>query len=293
VPVGPDVIAPAVPLPELPKPLLSGPLPVDLQPRLEDARKDLPESYSDGCHQDYGSEKLGDCVYGKRHGDVTVALVGDSHAAQWLPAIERLADERDWRLLSFTKSGCPMVDVTVWNSALKREYRECDDWREAVLDRLRGEHVTIAFVANADMYEVVDEEGHRAPDDQRERWEAGLASSLARIGQEVGRLVVIGDTPRLGYDPLECLATHADLAGCDTASSGKLDPAYAAVESDVAAAAGAQRIAVDGWICPDGSCPLVRGSMLVFRDDHHLTATFAAVLADRIGAALDGTMTTS
>jgi hypothetical protein len=69
-----------------------------------------------------------------------------------------------------------------------------------------------------------------------------------------------------------------------------VDPDYAAVEAAAAAAAGVERISATDWICPDGSCPLVRGSFLVFRDDHHLTATFAAALADHIGAALDGAL---
>jgi hypothetical protein len=249
----------------------------------------VPASYADGCHLvDYGIERPRDCVYGRRRSDMTAALVGDSHAAQWLPALERLADERGWRLLAYTKSGCPMVDVTVWNAPLKRAYRECDRWRENVLERLAREHVDLAIVASADMYQVIDEEGRRGPDDQPERWRAGLTSSLEAVAQAAGRVVLLADTPRFGYDPLECLATHTDIGGCDADSAGALDPAYAAVEAAAAAEAGVKRISANDWICPDGSCPLVRGSLLVFRDDHHLTATFAAALAERIGAVLDG-----
>ena len=278
-----------MPIDDLPPAVLSGPLPVDIQPRLEKARDDVPSSYADGCHLvDYGIERPRDCVYGRPDGDTTAALIGDSHAAQWLPALERLADQRGWRLLAYTKSGCPMVDVTVWNAPLKRAYRECDHWRANVLEQLAREDVDIAIVTSADMYQVIDEDGHRKPDDQPERWRAGLASSLAGIGRTVGRVVLLADTPRFDYDPLECLATHADISGCDAASAGILDPDYAALEVAAASAAGVERISANDWICPDGSCPLVRGSLLVFRDDHHLTATFAAALADRIGAALDG-----
>jgi peptidoglycan/LPS O-acetylase OafA/YrhL len=274
---------------DLPPGVLSGPLPTNLQPSLEDGRKDLPSSYADGCHVvDYGLAEPGECVYGKRGSAVTAVLIGDSHAAQWLPALQRLADERGWSLLGFTKSGCPMVDATVWNGSLKRAYRECDSWRATVLERLAKEDISIAFVANADMYQVVDQEGRREPPDQRERWRGALASSLATIGGLADRVVVLADTPRLAYDPLDCLATHDDVAGCDAASEDLLDPDYAALEAAVASAAGVEWISANEWICPDGSCPLVRGTLLVFRDDHHLTATFAAALAERIGAALDG-----
>jgi hypothetical protein len=182
--------------------------------------------------------------------------------------------------------------VKVWNGVLKRAYRECDGWRENVLERLASEDVDIAFVANADMYQVMDEDGQREPPDHRERWQAGLTASLERIDELVDRVVVLADTPRLAYDPLECLATHGDIAGCDTASADLLDPGYDALEASVATAAGVDRISANDWICPDGTCPLVRGTLLVFRDDHHLTATFAAALAEHLGAALDGTLTT-
>ena len=38
--------------------------------------------------------------------------------------------------------------------------------------------------------------------------------------------------------------------------------------------------------CPTDPCPPIIGTNLVYRDHHHLTATFAASLADVLGAAL-------
>jgi hypothetical protein len=62
---------------------------------------------------------------------------------------------------------------------------------------------------------------------------------------------------------------------------------YAALERAAAAAAGAGFVSAADWICEEADCPLVRGSILVYRDSHHLTATYAARLAERLGAALD------
>ena len=39
-------------------------------------------------------------------------------------------------------------------------------------------------------------------------------------------------------------------------------------------------------LCPGSSCPVVIDRMIVYRDDHHLTATFAASLADVLGERL-------
>jgi hypothetical protein len=66
-----------------------------------------------------------------------------------------------------------------------------------------------------------------------------------------------------------------------------VDEAYAELEARAVEAAGAGLISTTDWICSETDCPLVRGEILTFRDAHHLTATFAARLAERLGAAID------
>jgi hypothetical protein len=66
-----------------------------------------------------------------------------------------------------------------------------------------------------------------------------------------------------------------------------VDEVYAELEADAVSAAGAGRISATDWVCFAEDCPLVRGPLLVYRDTHHLTATFAARLAERLGAAID------
>jgi hypothetical protein len=271
----------------LPAGVLAGPLPSGLDPPLEQARDDLPRSYSDGCHLDFATVEPGECAYARRRSKTTAVLVGDSHAAQWLPAVEGLAATRGWRLLAFTKSGCPMVDVSVWNFPLKRDYRECGRWREHVLARMRREAAAVAFVANSRMYEVVDAGGRRGPAAESELWPVGLVSSLQSIARVADHVVMLGDTPRLDYDPLECLASNDAVEDCETRRVSMVDADYAAEEAAAASDADVARIATDEWVCPEEDCPLVRGTMLVYRDHHHLTATFARALAPLLGAALD------
>ena len=67
-----------------------------------------------------------------------VVLFGDSHAAQWVPALQQLATERGWQLISLTKSSCPAARVTVYSDVLRRTYLECDEWRERMLKRIEA-----------------------------------------------------------------------------------------------------------------------------------------------------------
>jgi peptidoglycan/LPS O-acetylase OafA/YrhL len=273
---------------ELPDPVRSGPVPEDLVPPLDGAYWDLPAGYADDCHLDFPETAAPDCVYGPEDATDTVVLLGDSHAQQWLPTVQALAEDRGWRLRAITKSACPMVDATVWNGPLKRGYRECDSWREEALALIAAEAPELVLVSSASTYELMDGEGGRLEDgtEAEATWDEALSGYLRRMG-ESAPVIVIADTPRVGYDPAECLATSDGIEECEASREQMVDAAYAAREADAAAEAGAGLISATNWICFEADCPLVRGSMLVYRDGHHLTATFAARLAERLGAAID------
>ena len=239
---------------------VSGAIPDDLVPTLEQAYYDLPAGYRDGCHLDYATVEPPTCVYGPPGAATTVLLLGDSHAQQWLPALQSLADERGWRLRAITKSACPLVDATVWNGSLKRAYRECDAWRERALRLIDEEQPALVLVASADMYDILDEQGRPlkdgagGPESAAAAWDAGLASFLARATDRAP-VVVLADTPRLGYDPAECLATHADLEDCDASRERMVDDEYSAREAAAAASAGAAVVSATDWLCDETGLP--------------------------------------
>ena len=104
---------------------------------------------------------------------------------------------------------------------------------------------------------------------------------------ELAPVIVIADTPRVGYDPVECLATSDGVEGCAIDRSGMVDETYRELEASAAAAAGVGLVSATDWLCFEADCPLVRGNLLVYRDSHHLTATFARRLAERLGTAID------
>ena len=66
-------------------------LPADLEPSLGDATRIRPPAYSDGCHARPGDVKAHACAYGVDGATRTVLLFGDSHALQWLPALQAIA----------------------------------------------------------------------------------------------------------------------------------------------------------------------------------------------------------
>ena len=138
----------------------------------------------------------GDCVFGDPAGDVTVVLFGDSHAAQWFPALERLATERGWRLVSMTKSACTTADIDIWADIVKRRYEECTRWREAALGRMAAERPDLVVVSDSRGYKAMVDGSAVPIATVRDQWDAAAGRTLERLADLAGHVVVIGDTPR-------------------------------------------------------------------------------------------------
>lgn len=254
---------------------------------VREADRDTPRIYADGCHLDFPSTTSGPCAYGNPASPTTVVLFGDSHAAQWFPALERLADDRDWRLVSLTKSACPSADVTVYLQSLKRPYAECDAWRESALGRIDQIDAALVVVANSRGHLLLDGDAIVGAADYEAVWSDALARTLERLGRDDGAVTVIGDTPRSRLDVPVCLSRHADdPLACATARAEALDAAHLGAERDVALELGIPFVDPTLWVCPSDPCPVVIGTDAVYRDEHHLTAAYARHLATRLAGAL-------
>lgn len=260
-------------------PTPAGPVPADLVPPLATVRRDLPPIYADECHAEWKETAPPDCVYGRKDGK-TVFLIGDSHAAHWFPTFQRLADEQDWRLVSLTKSACPVADLPVYNGTLKREYTECDTWRTAVLDRISREKPAMVVVSDSRIGQLWVN-GNAVPyTDREDLWATGLERSLDELRKVAGHVVVIGDTPRPATDAPVCVSGHLDDAlACATPLSEAITPAWTATERTVSTETGSTFIDPTAWLCPTVPCPAVIGNVLVYRDGHHMTTPFARALA--------------
>ena len=280
---GPAASTTPTPIPTTP----SGPVPADLQPPLPKAHGDLPATYADGCEVAQFATKSGPCVYGNPRSGTTVVLFGDSHAAQWFPALERLAIERSWRLVSLTKVQCGAVDHPVWNGVLKRAYPECDAWRAAALRRISSEHPALVVVANS-KFASFEIGGRQATlQETADGWPKALANMLRALSASATHVAVIGDTPQMATDPADCLSAHPkDARACARPRSEAVDWGRLAADRGAADATGAIFIDPTPWTCPTEPCPVVIDGLLVYLDAGHMTATFSSALAPYLGAAL-------
>ncbi|MBP1704381.1 MAG: acyltransferase 3 [Chloroflexi bacterium] len=262
-----------------PTPRVSFVLPRDVRPSLARARADVERLNRDGCLAYEAATVPRRCVYGDRRGSFTVALVGDSHASHLFPAINAISSRHGWRLETYVKVSCPFIDMRVRNLALKREYRECPPWRNAVIARLAADPPDLIVVSNSRWTFPV-----RTEDRTVARQAAALARMLTRLP---GTVVVVADIPAADRDIPGCLSSHVrDIRPCAVPRSTAFSGAMVARERAAAREAGARLVDLTRAVCPSDPCPAVVRGMIVLRDNHHLTATFARSLAPALDRAL-------
>jgi peptidoglycan/LPS O-acetylase OafA/YrhL len=250
-----------------------------LRPNPLKARADRGRSYYEGCMVGIEGTNSNKCLYGNPTGDRTLILFGDSHAMQYFPAVEELAEIHGWRLIVLTKAECPPEEVEVRSMVEDREYSQCDDWRQEALERIEqgGKSVTVVMSGDTEYIPYGPDGEELTDDDAAKAMEAGYLRTLRRIEAAGPHTVVIRDNPSSIEDVPSCVSEDIQHLGrCAFPRHREWDREY-----DVRAAeASPDTHLVDfiGDICPGEVCRAVIGNALVYRDKDHLTATFARTL---------------
>ena len=235
---------------------------------------DIPVVYGRDCHTSPRSPEVRPCVLRRsKTSRATVVIVGDSHAANWVPAMEAVASKADWDLISMTKSSCSLTLPTV-GPALHSD-DSCLAWSDAVLDLLHEIQPDMVLLARKRMN--TDFASTETGD-----WIPGLVAMLnqvlAALHKVSSQVVVLADTPRLPFDPPSCLAREGE---CTALLEGTFDPPdalLAAADRQVSV----QVVDLRHLVCPEGVCQSVIGNIVVWRDDHHFTATYSRSMAPEL-----------
>ncbi|WP_433124112.1 acyltransferase family protein [Micromonospora sp. CA-240977] len=250
------------------------------------AARDTPQSQSlsqaKSCHVSLESATPEVCVYGKMNSATTIALAGDSHADQWVPAMRLAAETNGWRLATYTKSGCPFLTAEI--SLNDRPYSSCTEWNKRVRQTLLGAGRPDLLVVTSAEYPINGEPAAK--------WRSALVRELREtwsgmIAEKVP-VVVLRDTPLHLKDIAECVSKNPNrLTKCATTRAEALGRGGGPAQEEAAdGLPGAHLINLNDWICPADRCAPVIGGVLVWRDAHHLSATYSTTLAPQVGAAL-------
>jgi hypothetical protein len=205
----------------------------------------------------------------------TIALVGNSHAGQWLPALQVIAADRGYRIVTHLASQCASADLRQ-TFLTEANSEACQEWVRRTTADLVEEQPDLVVMSNRISVPAV---GHTLAD-SRGLYAAGLRRVVTRLLGAGLPVLAIRDTPAPGVPIPTCVAEHEDnYAECDGTRAQWLpdDPVI-----DVVRALHRDRLrAVDltDHICESVVCRAVNGGVITYFDGSHLTATFAHTLA--------------
>ncbi len=260
-----------------------------LRPALGKAASDYEQPWHDNClgwqgtATPYTSSK---CIYGNPKGTYTVALVGDSHGSALFPGVNEVAKAHGWKLIPYLKINCSFLDFTdlMWFGPPTVSYPTCMSWNDAVVRRLQNSPPDLVIISMSRWIFTAD---------AAEETVTAQANALTRMIEKIPastRVVIIQDPPLPTAQKVpECLSTYlTDYRKCSYTRVRGFGSYMGAREKAAAKATGAGLIDLTPDICPGttGNCPVVLDNMIMWRDEHHLTATFSASLGPAIDAQL-------
>jgi len=222
-----------------------------------------PKIYDDGCHANYGNKNSPECLYGDVKSKRKIVLYGDSHAAQWFPALEKIAIDEGFALISLTKSACPAVEVDRVNSGAFKN-SDCNAWRDNSIQRIKELKPEAVIMSGFQHFAYPTRYSSRDA-----WWFEGQRSLYAKVLNSSPNLIYISDTPKPQRDIPSCLAT------------AKADECDANEKSDPRVAGGFIALDPTPWLCTD-SCPAIVDGLVAYRDASHISVDMSAALSDNL-----------
>src|SRR4051794_34047456 len=194
---------------------------------VEPSPRDAPLQPGSPCRLVRAVDLVAPCAFGESAASArgAVALIGDSHAAHWRPALDFVARRQRLRAYAITRDSCPF---TTAGRVLEEPYRsECERWKLELPDWL-ADHPWVHTVFVTQLTRDLEPQPFAAE-------MASYTDAWDRLPASVRHLVVIRDNPEARYDTLACvsraLARHTPPAPACAVPRAEALPADPAAEA--------------------------------------------------------------
>jgi hypothetical protein len=187
-----------------------------------------------------------------------VVIVGDSHAAMYVPALTEIAEKNGWRLDVYVGWGC--------------------HWTRPSDDCVKQQTVAQEALTGDDPYDLVITASSRLATSD---WNSAATQEAAQTWSEAARsgskIVVIADDIQPSAESITCIRPFGfdprnNNCGTAEAEGTKLNDGLLDVASQVPEAS---VLNMNDLLCTDGWCPATIGSVVVYRDAAgHITSTY-------------------
>ena len=222
-----------------------------------------PGVYADQCHVNYGETKSGYCTYGDLQSKKVIVLYGDSHAAQWFPALNKMAINNHFKLISLTKSACPAVDSPRPDQGAFKMVH-CTKWRRNSIARIASIHPIAVITSSFQYFTPPARYSNRS-----QWWNDGQRRLLSELTKSTSNIIYIADTPRPLRDIPSCLASRKS-SSCDSTE-----------RTLVKVIKGFDVIDPNPWLC-SSYCPAIVDGVVAYRDGSHISVDMALALIPKL-----------
>ncbi len=276
-------------------------VPANLEPTLQRASVDNGYAImARGCAAgpQTTSIDVASCTYGDVTGKHTVVILGDSHAAMWLPAFDLIGKRAGWRVIDLNKVNCGAADIEYFLQTANRPYPECDTWHSWAIGEINKLDPSLVVLTSH------VSKGISVPAPlSAATWTSGLDKTLGLISSPGTKKVILGDAPYLTavtagggttpQAPANCVAAHeGSVQSCSVPVGDAVSGGYHTAEVTAAQSAGVPYIDVVSWFCST-ECTAIVGNKLVYSDLYHITKTYAEYLSGVLGDSVQTEMTGS
>ena len=221
----------------------------------------------DGCHIAFGQTVSPRCEYGDLTSKRTIVLYGDSHAAQWFPALDLIGKKQGIKIVSLTKSACPSAEV-IKELSSQYDVADCQAFRDSSVARIKQIKPLAVILAGMQPFTAP-----YSDESAKSWWLAGERKVFNRIKGATQYPIYLTDTPLPRVDIPDCLVAGRGEA-CNT--SRPVDPQVAR---------GLLAINPTPWLCSD-KCPAVVDGIIAYRDKSHLTVAMSEHLSSQLEISL-------
>ncbi len=191
-----------------------------------------------------------DCVMGDVTSDRQIALVGDSHARAMWASLDTIGKRGGYAIHEFLTPRC---------AYRLYHFDWCTKHNRDIEPILNSGRFDLVILAQSSQQNTSDDASVPNP----------FVELFSELHDNGIPTVVMKDNPKRGPQLTECVKLQSDPGTCSRPFSPRIDWA-----TETALAVGLPVVDFDNVYCPDGTCAAVRGGMLVWRDNGHISPFF-------------------
>jgi len=222
-----------------------------------------PSTYADGCHLPSNEYEPRPCYINDESQGPLVYLFGDSHAAQWVPALQNVSKSLNFRLRILTKSSCPYVDINL--------NVNCRRWQENVYREVNTNRPSVMILASLTNFKYFTPLNDIY---YSNLWNKNFYKTL-ELFKDKTHVILIEDTPYSSFDTSKCLLNNSSTKCAFKFNESKLTKSI----RNFSHLKNIDYLSMNINLCSDNLCRASNNRFNYYFDNHHISVSLSEKLS--------------